>query len=370
MPIEVGFWRIDHDLKRLAPIGMAQESRLEDLLTTDISIASTDWMIIGRQVVTYSNARIDLLAIDINGNLVVLELKRDQTPREIVAQLLDYGSWVRKLEDTDIVELFNHYQTTYFPDKQQMTFDDAFRAHFGTSTIPEELNSDHELVAVATGLDESTERIINYLAEYYSVRINTLFFHVFRDGDSEYLSRVWLIDPEKVSEGRSGVETAGWDNNEVYVNFGHELGVRSWLDAKRYGFVCAGRGLKYSSRLDRLTSGDRIWVRIPQTGFVGVGMVTGTKQRVDSLKVYSEGKDETTLLSEVELNDPAILERAEDPELAEYAVPVQWIKSLDIDQAIDEKGLFGNQNIVCKPTSAVWKHTIERLSQLFEVKLD
>jgi RecB family endonuclease NucS len=42
--------------------------------------------------VTSYGKRIDILAIDAEGTLYVLELKRDQTPRGIVAQLLDYGS--------------------------------------------------------------------------------------------------------------------------------------------------------------------------------------------------------------------------------------------------------------------------------------
>jgi hypothetical protein len=30
----------------------------------------------------------------VEGRIHVIELKRDRTPREVVAQILDYGSWV------------------------------------------------------------------------------------------------------------------------------------------------------------------------------------------------------------------------------------------------------------------------------------
>jgi len=40
---------------------------------------------------------IDLLCIDESGNLIVVELKRDKTPREVTAQTLDYASWVDSL---------------------------------------------------------------------------------------------------------------------------------------------------------------------------------------------------------------------------------------------------------------------------------
>ena len=56
-----------------------------------------DLLIIGRQVRTQFGGRIDLLAIDPEGDLLIIELKKDRTPREIVAQVLDYASWVNHL---------------------------------------------------------------------------------------------------------------------------------------------------------------------------------------------------------------------------------------------------------------------------------
>ena len=57
----------------------------------------------------------------------------------------------------------------------------------------------------------------------------------------------------------------------------------------------------------------------------------------------------------------------DNEENAEYLVRVDWIKTVPIDQAIKEKGFFGNQNTVCKPTTRSWSHTIERLKKRFEV---
>ena len=98
MPIEVGIWKLGAKPERLDFTAMDQESRLEDLLADDLSIADPGWMLIGRQVHTDYGTIIDLLAVDAEGRLVVLELKRNQTPREVVAQLLDYGTWVRDLD--------------------------------------------------------------------------------------------------------------------------------------------------------------------------------------------------------------------------------------------------------------------------------
>jgi hypothetical protein len=54
-------------------------------------------MLIGRQEDTGFGGRIDLLAIAPAGSRVLIELKRDSTPREVVAQALDYASWMERL---------------------------------------------------------------------------------------------------------------------------------------------------------------------------------------------------------------------------------------------------------------------------------
>jgi hypothetical protein len=66
-------------------------------------------------------------------------------------------------------------------------------------------------------------------------------------------------------------------NGEFYSSFGHGES-RSWEDAVEYGFICAGGGSWYSRTLQLLSPGDRLWVRVPGCGFVGVGRATGRVQ--------------------------------------------------------------------------------------------
>ena len=49
-------------------------------------------LIIGRQVRTECGAFMDLLGVDRNGDVAVVELKRDRTPRDTIAQIL-VGLW-------------------------------------------------------------------------------------------------------------------------------------------------------------------------------------------------------------------------------------------------------------------------------------
>jgi hypothetical protein len=52
---------------------------------------------------------------------------------------------------------------------------------------------------VASEMDNSTERIINYLSDDYGVGINVVTFQYFKDeNDEEFIGRVFLIEPEQV----------------------------------------------------------------------------------------------------------------------------------------------------------------------------
>jgi len=366
MPIEIGLWRLGKKLEKVEFSSMDSESRLEEVLADDISIIDPNLLLIGRQVQTAYNKFADLLALDGDANLVVIELKRSRTPREVVAQLLDYGSWVRGLQDEDIAGVFEDYRKQYYPDEAQTSLDDAFCKWFRVQEMPEELNESHKLVVVAGELDDSTERIINYLSEEYGVAINAVFFRFFRDDGNEYLTRAWLIDPGeaevKVVEKR-GEEP--W-NGEFYVSFGGNPN-RDWEEARKYGFVSAGGGSWYTKSLSMLEKGSRFWANMPGAGYVGVGRVADEVVPIDDFLV-DDGKGDRVPIASLPLKIANQLTVAKDPEKAERMVRVEWIKTVPADQAIHEKGFFGNQNSAAKPRSKKWAHTVERLKMRLGIK--
>lgn len=128
MPIEVGILRIDEGKVEPVPASsLEKESRLEDVLHRDVSILGLDsLLVIGRQVITKYGKRADLLALDVAGTLYVIELKRDRTPREVVAQALDYGFWVRRLDDDAIGDIYARHN-------QGASFGEAFERFFAES---------------------------------------------------------------------------------------------------------------------------------------------------------------------------------------------------------------------------------------------
>jgi len=363
MPIEVGIWKLGDRLQPVEFTRMDSESRLETVLADDITVIDPDLLLIGRQVPTATGKFIDLLAIDSEGQLVVIELKKDRTPREVVAQLLDYGSWVRGLEDDDIAGIFDAYLSKYHKEHKSTSLDEAFCERFGVDEL-EALNESHKLVLVASELDDSSERIITYLAEEYGVSINAVFFRVFRDGDGEYLTRAWLADPEVVdAKVEAKREKLPW-NGEYYASFGVNQN-RDWDEARKYGFISAGGGAWYSRTLGVLEPGGRVWVNIPGgVGYVGVGRITEAVVPIDEFTV-DDGSGKRAPITSLPLRAANHTTLATNPDKAEHFVRVEWIKTVPIGEAIRETGFFGNQNSAAKPRARKWLHTVERLKQRF-----
>lgn len=375
MPVEFGIWRIDEGVVPVPSSPIDNEAKLEDILEEDLSILGLDvLLLIGRQVITALGKRIDLLAIDANGDVHAIELKRGRTPREVVAQTIDYGFWLRDLSGEDVIEVFEKHNAG-------ASFDTAFRERFDQDP-PEELNENHQLIIVASELDASTERIVSYVSDY-GVPVNVVFFQHFHDGDREYLARSWLIDPMEAEVRPTRTKGPGprkarppWNGQDFYVSFGDSeialaqagrrakgwMDRRRWEDAVKYGFISAGGGRWFSRTLEQLFPGARVFVYVPKRGYVGVGVVRETCQRVKDFKIDVDGKVVSILEAPLLATEMGVL--ADDPDKSEYVVRVDWIKSLPKDQGFWVKDMFANQNSATKLRD---QFTLERLVEAFDL---
>src|SRR5699024_5475914 len=292
-----------------------------------------------------------------DGSLVLVELKRDRTPREVVAQSLDYASWVQRLEPEDLANMFSRFA----PSKELM---EEFSSKFGYIVDEEELNQSHQIIIVAAELDASTERIVAYLNDR-DIPINVLFFQVFTDGSDKFISRTWLLDPVDTQQAAASPsqkrDAEPW-NGEFYCSFGDSKS-RSWNEAREYGFISGGGGAWYSRTLQLLEPGDRVWVKVPGEGFVGVCRVSGYAQPAHEFTLPTPEGERPAL--DVLSGATYHAEFVDDEERCEYFVPVRWLDTKPVEQAVQEVGMFGNQNTVCKPTSQKWRTTVDRLKTKF-----
>jgi hypothetical protein len=234
----------------------------------------------------------------------------------------------------------------------------AFPEHFGMA-LPENLNESHSLMIVASEFDASSRRIVQYLAEEHGVAINTAFFNTFEHAGQTFLTTDWLLDQEEVVERAERKAKAPW-SGLWYYNVGQSES-RSWEDMRRYGFIAAGGGRYYPDFLSKLSPDDRVCAYQKQYGYVGFGVVTASSVPVRDFKV--NGKP----ILEQRLDCPGVAHDADNLELSEYLVEIEWRKTVPLSEAKTFPGVFANQNIVCKLRDTA---TVEFLKREFPIESD
>lgn len=225
MTLETKLWKIEDERpKRLESSALDLERRLEDWLCDDIGLLNDEFLLVGRQV-PLQGGEMDLLAIDEDANLVVVELKRDKTPRDVVAQILDYASCVQNFDLAEIVDCV--------PGVSQSGLESSFKKKFGRE-MPESVNGRHRMFIVGSSLDSRTQRIVEYLSETHNLDINAATFKYFKTEQGEFVARSMLLDENDVVRRVKPKRKA---NEEDLRRIASENGVEELWDSAVEGLV-------------------------------------------------------------------------------------------------------------------------------------
>lgn len=183
-----------HDFKELH-----QEFDLEDLLENNPEYFFEDSKIlmIGRQVTTNLNTFIDLLGIDNVGNTVVVELKRDKTPRETLAQLLEYASFVEKLDYSQLNNIFQKYSG------EESNLEEYHQQYFKTNTEDQvSYNKSTKLIIVAQEITKEVRQTALFLREK-GLDIYCASFKYFKTkNEEEIISMEFVVGEEELIRGK------------------------------------------------------------------------------------------------------------------------------------------------------------------------
>ena len=163
------------------------ESHLESWLENNpwALVEGEPILYIGRQVsanVEGNTIFLDILGLDFEGNLVIVELKRSKTPRDVVAQLLEYAAWAKELSDGQVREIAEVYFQTA---KKERTLQDAFSEMF-ENEMPV-LNQSLRLFVVAEEISSVVLRVCRLLRTSYGMDINCLVVSTFQTESGEVL---------------------------------------------------------------------------------------------------------------------------------------------------------------------------------------
>ena len=179
----------------LAENGRKETEHLEEWIRTKTDILGNDILIIGQQVYTKSGP-LDFLGIDNNGNLVIVELKRDKLARVVLAQAIDYASDLATWEIDKLSEICISYTGN--------TLEDHLSANFDNIEIDDlTINQSQRLLLVGFSIEEPLSRMIEYLSTNFDMAINAIVLNYVRTSNgTELLSRTVTI-PEEIAKEKS-----------------------------------------------------------------------------------------------------------------------------------------------------------------------
>jgi hypothetical protein len=329
---------------KFSDLALKERFDIQEWIEKSPEILGEDLLVIGKEVTLPSSKRLDLLCIDLQGSLVVVELKRDDSGNSADWQAIKYASYCSKLLPA---EIFRQY--ALYLGKNEAEAEKAIEEFIDADI--DGLNREQRIILASREFNSEVVSAVLWLREY-GLDIQCTRLAPYLDVNGELFIKPETIIPlpeakdyieRKEFKQRTAANPVGEWTGYWFANIG-ESEHRTWKDNHNFGFIGAGQGRKYSSALLRLSVGDRVYAYMRGKGYVGLGEVT---KPACMIRDFRTEKNDLPLLK-AGLTALKADENCENEDLSEWVVGIRWIKTMPENQAKAFTGIFANQNVVCK----------------------
>jgi len=189
-------YKVDIENKSLIKLKPADFSSLklkerydiEEWIEKNPEILGEDLLIIGKELVIGRGIRLDLLAIDRKANLVIIELKRDNSGTDVEWQAIKYASYCSSFLTDDIIKKFAEYLKSDYDDAEAkieefIEYDDF-----------EKLNEEQRLILVSKEFHSDVISAVLWLREY-GINIECIRLKPFLDTENKLFIQPEIIIP-------------------------------------------------------------------------------------------------------------------------------------------------------------------------------
>lgn len=189
----------------LDQLKLEERSDLQQWIKKNPSILSkhfdSDFLIISEELDKFEiNDRLDLLAIDKAGALVIIELKRNHSGSTIDIQGLKYASYCSTLTPMEVVEVYNDFII-----KNKLNIDaresilEFLSEEKDDDSVLSLLNSSQKIILVSQSFDKRVKSVAAYLANQ-ELDIACVEFKILKDVSSSslYIDTQKIIPPENI----------------------------------------------------------------------------------------------------------------------------------------------------------------------------
>ncbi|MBW6518164.1 MAG: hypothetical protein K0A89_06650 [ANME-2 cluster archaeon] len=288
------------------------EKNIENWMATEpkLLFSNPDSVMIIAQEIS-GEVMADLLAVDSQGNLIIIEIKRDWSDRNTVGQILDYAALLASWEYEDFNDRWKKYKG--------VNAGDLFEEFKNFSENPDfrddEFLEQRRLFILASSVDESMKRIIKWLSELYNVPIDYVPFQFYENNGQVFL-QISKIDIQPIAP------KWGW-SGDWFFNTNETYGKGAYQKMFDQSVIAVHGYPNTQEYLNRPEPGGRVFAYINGRGVAAVGIL-GERDAFSSGSVF--GKE-----NEQEFNRHVTWETIVQPEKAvRPAESSQWGYNLPI----------------------------------------
>jgi hypothetical protein len=173
--------------KTFTELRLLERFDIQEWIANSPEILGEDLLIIAKELELPSRIRIDLLAIDRKANLVVIELKRDDSGTAVEWQAIKYASYCSNFLPEDIFAFYAQYLATD-KDEAQLKIEEFIDEEFTN------LNQKQRIILVAREFHSDVASAVLWLRDY-EVDIKCIRLRPFVDTDNELFITPDVIIP-------------------------------------------------------------------------------------------------------------------------------------------------------------------------------
>jgi hypothetical protein len=288
-------YRIDRQSNRIQPLtkvsfkdlGFRERAHLQEWIAREPMVLGEELLIIQKEFAGFSdtNERLDLLALDKQGSLVIIENKLDDTGRDVTWQALKYASYCSTLSKDDIRNIYQEYLTRC--GHTQMA-EDALSSFFEDQDYAElSLNKGitQRIMLVAANFRKEVTSTVLWLSNF-RVRMQCFRATPFQLGEDLFLNVEQIIPTKDTEEFTIGLadkakdEIAGIETEARR----HPIRRRFWVE------VIKAMNATGSTLYQNISPGKESWISAG-SGVRGLGFNFAATQHYCRAELYIDRGD-------------------------------------------------------------------------------
>lgn len=235
-------FRIESEKRDLVPIpeqdfsasNFLERYDIQEWIASSPEVLGESLLIIAKEDSCFSgtNERPDLIALDKQGNIVVIELKRDDSGADVHWQAIKYAAYWSSFSKEEILNRFRNYLSSIgqFPEG---TKDEDLLQDIGKFVEKDEIefNTDQRIILVSHRFSKEVVTAVNWLVEKGNVNISCITLSPYYDQQTQthylHVSRLYptpeitefLIKPRTISQEPSENRRTNKNSSDSITDF-------------------------------------------------------------------------------------------------------------------------------------------------------